>query len=137
MGVMPLVLETKIADASKQSISGNHWLGEPRGQCLKLRPYLNFLPLFWSRLQDTYFQYILRLQTIFLFFHIFTCRANTLSPGWLPERILSLSHIYQQPSNTTKCISHTNILFHIYFVGETFSSHENSNCTEPQKETNI
>ena len=55
MGVMPLVPETKMADVRKYSVSGNHWLGEPRGQCLKLRPHLNFVPSFWSRLQDTYF----------------------------------------------------------------------------------
>ena len=53
---MPLVPETKMADAHKQSVSGNHWLGEPRDQCLKLRPHLNFVPRFLSRLQDTYFQ---------------------------------------------------------------------------------
>ena len=55
MVVMPLVPETKMADAHKQSVTGNHWPGEPRGQCLKLRPHLNFIPRFWSRLQDTYF----------------------------------------------------------------------------------
>ena len=44
-------------------------------------------------------------------FHIFTCRANTLSPVWLPERILSLSHIDQQPPNAIKCIGYANIPF--------------------------
>ena len=43
---MPLVHETKMADARKYSVSGNHWPGEPRGQCLKLRPHLNFVPRF-------------------------------------------------------------------------------------------
>ena len=38
MGGMPLVPETKMADACKYSVSGNHWPGEPRDQCLKLRP---------------------------------------------------------------------------------------------------
>ena len=55
MGVMPLVPETKMADTRKQSTSGTHWPGEPRSQCLKLRPHLNFVPRFWSRLHDTYF----------------------------------------------------------------------------------
>ena len=55
MGGMPLVPEIKMADARKYSASGNHWPGEPRDQCLKLRPHLNFVPRFLSRLQDTYF----------------------------------------------------------------------------------
>ena len=31
MDVMPLVPETKMADAHKQSVSGIHWPGEQRG----------------------------------------------------------------------------------------------------------
>ena len=52
---MPLVPETKMADTRKHSVSGNHWPGEPRGQCLKLRPHLNFVPCVWSLPQDMYF----------------------------------------------------------------------------------
>ena len=55
MGGMPLVPETKMADTCKYSVLGNHWPGELHGQCLKLRPLWNFVPHFWSRLQDTYF----------------------------------------------------------------------------------
>ena len=55
MGGMPLVPETKMADAHKQSVSGNHWPAEQRGQYLKPRPHLNFVLRFWSRFQDTYF----------------------------------------------------------------------------------
>ena len=55
MGGMPLVPETKMADARKYSVLGNHWPGEPHDQCLKLHLYLNFVPRFWSRLQNTYF----------------------------------------------------------------------------------
>ena len=40
---MPLVSETKMADARKYSVSENHWPAEPRDQCLKLRPHLNFI----------------------------------------------------------------------------------------------
>ena len=43
---MPLVPETKMADTRKQSVSGIHWPGEPRGYCLKLRPQLQFRPTF-------------------------------------------------------------------------------------------
>ena len=55
MDVMPLVPETKMADPRKYSVSGIHSPGEPRGQCLKLHPHLNFVPRFWSLLHDTYF----------------------------------------------------------------------------------
>ena len=55
MGGMPLVPETKMADARKYSVSGNHWPEEPRDHCLKLRPPLNFVLRLWSRFQDTYF----------------------------------------------------------------------------------
>ena len=55
MDVMPLVPETKMADARKDSVSGTRWPGEPRGQCLKLRPHFNFIPHFWSLLHDMYF----------------------------------------------------------------------------------
>ena len=46
MAVMPLVPETKMADARKQSVSGPHWPGEPYGQCSKLRSLLQFRPAF-------------------------------------------------------------------------------------------
>ena len=43
---MPLVPETKVAETRKQSVSGTHWSGEPRGYCLKLSPLLQFRPAF-------------------------------------------------------------------------------------------
>ena len=46
MALMPLVPETKMADARKQSVSGTHWPGEPRGQYSKLHPPLQFRPAF-------------------------------------------------------------------------------------------
>ena len=46
MDVMPLVPETKMVDARKQSISGTHWPEGPRGWCLKLRPLFQFRPTF-------------------------------------------------------------------------------------------
>ena len=55
MGGMPLVPETKMTEARKYSVAGNHRPGEPHDQCLKLRPHLNFVPRFWSQFQDTYF----------------------------------------------------------------------------------
>ena len=66
MGGMPLVPETKMADASKYSVSRNHWPGEPRDQCLKLRPHLNFVPRF---LEPTP-RHVFSLNTLF---------SNTLS----------------------------------------------------------
>ena len=46
MAIMPLVPETKMADARKKSVSGTHWPGELRGQCSKLRHPLQFRPAF-------------------------------------------------------------------------------------------
>ena len=108
---MPLVPKTKMANAHKQLVSGNHWPGEPRDQCLKLRPHLNFVPRFLESTPRHVFSINTSSSNTLSLFHIFTCRTNTLSPVGLPERILSLSHIYQQPSNATKCIGHANIPF--------------------------
>ena len=108
---MPLVPETKMADARKLSVSGNHWPGEPRDQCLNLRPHLNFVLRFLEPIPRHVFSINTSSSNTLPLFPIFTCRANTLSPVWLPERILSLSHIFQQPSNATKCICHADIPF--------------------------
>ena len=108
---MPLFPETKMADAHKQSVSGNYCPGEPRDQCLKLRPHLNFVPRFLGADSKTRIFYKYLIFKHFSLFHNFTCRSNTLSPVWLPERILSLSIIHQQTSNTTKWIGHANIPF--------------------------
>ena len=111
MGDMPLVPETKMTDAHKYLVSGNHWPGESRNQCLKLRPHLNFDPRFLGPIPRHVFSINTSSSNTLSLFHIFTCRANTLSPVGLPERILSLSHIHQQLSNATKWISHANIPF--------------------------
>ena len=137
MGGMPLVSETKMADARKYSVSVNYWPGEPRDQCLKLRPHLNFVPRFLEPIPRHVFSINTSSSNTLPLFHIFTCRANTLSPVWLPERILSLSLFHQQPSNATKWISHASIPFLRIPCLWDFSSLENSNCVEPQKETNI
>ena len=79
MGGMLLVPETKMADACKYSVLGNHWPGEPRDHCLKLRPHSNFVPRF---LQPTP-RHVFPINTSSsntLLFHNFTYRANTLSP---------------------------------------------------------
>ena len=67
MGGMPLVPETKMADARKYSVSGNHLTGEPHDQSLKLRSHLNFVLRFWSRFQDKYF-----FNKYFVFKHSFS-----------------------------------------------------------------
>ena len=61
MDVMPLIPETKMADARKQSVSGTHWPGEP-----KTTSALQFRPAF---LQSTPWQE----------FSINTSSSNTLS----------------------------------------------------------
>ena len=87
---MPLVPETKMADARKQSVSGTHWPGEPRGHCSKLRPLLQLRPAF---LEPTPWQefsintLIFRLSLSFSHFHLqgqhtpssVTSRENTIT----------------------------------------------------------
>ena len=80
MGGMQLVPETKMADARKYSVSGNHWPGELRDQCLKLRPHLNFVPRFLEPIPRHVFSINTSSSNTLSLFHIFTCRANTLSP---------------------------------------------------------
>ena len=63
---MQLVPETKMADARKYSVSGNHWPGEPRGQCLKLHPHLGSTNAGRNSIKDVvYFEY-LRMSAIFV-----------------------------------------------------------------------
>ena len=80
MGGIPLVLKIKMADAHKQSVSGNHCPGEPRDQYLKLRPHLNFVPCFLEPTPRHVFSINTSSSNTLPLFHIFTCRANTLSP---------------------------------------------------------
>ena len=108
---MPLVPETKMADARKYSVSGNHWPGEPPDQCLKLRPRLNFVLRFLEPTPRHVFSINTSSSNTLSLFLIFSCRANTLSPVWLSERTLSLSLIHQQTSNATKWIGHANTPF--------------------------
>ena len=44
---MPLDPTTKMADARKYSVSGNHWPGEPR-DLLKTKPAFEFRPAFFG-----------------------------------------------------------------------------------------
>ena len=97
MAVMPLVPETKMADAHKQSVSGTHWPGEPHGQCSKLRLPLQFRPAFLEPTTRREFSINMLIFQHSFSFHIFSYRANTLSPVCLPERTLSLSHFQLMP----------------------------------------
>ena len=119
MGGMPLFPETKMADARKYSVSGNHWPGEPRDQCLKVRPHLNFAPrsVFWSRIFYKYFVFKHTLSSL-------TSRHNTITLSY--SLIAVKRHKMYKPLFST-----------LYLVGETFYCLKNSNCVEPQKETNI
>ena len=75
MGSMPLVPETKMADGHKQSVSGNHWPGEPRGQSS-----FEFHPAVLEPTPRHVFSINTSSSNTLPLFHIFTCRANTLSP---------------------------------------------------------
>ena len=92
MGCMPLVPETKMADTHKQSVSGNHWPGEPRDQCLKLRPHLNFVLRFLEPTPRHVFSINTSSSNTLALFHIFTCRATTLSSVTSRENTITLSY---------------------------------------------
>ena len=80
---MPLVPTTKMADARKYSVSGNHWPGEPRDQCLKSRPHLNFVPRFLEPIPRHVFSINTSSSNILPRFPNFYCSANIPSPVWL------------------------------------------------------
>ena len=77
---MPLVPTTKTANASKYSVSGNYWAGEPHDQCLKLRPYLNFVTRFLEPIPRHVFSINTLSSNTLPLFPNFYCSANTLSP---------------------------------------------------------
>ena len=83
MGGMPLVPITKMEDTRKYSVSGNHWPGEPRDQCLKLHPHLNFVLRFLEPIPRHVFSINTSSSNTLSLFHNFNCSANTLSPVWL------------------------------------------------------
>ena len=77
---MPLVPTTKLADARKYSGSGNHWPGEHRDQCLKLRPHLNFVLRFLEPIPRHVFSINTSSSNTLPLFPNFYCSANTFSP---------------------------------------------------------
>ena len=87
---MPLVPETKIADARKQSVLGTHWAWRTTWLVPKTTSSFEFRPAFLEPTSLHVFSIITASSNTLSLFHIFTCRANTLSPVWLPERIQSL-----------------------------------------------
>ena len=87
--VMPLVPETKMADARKHSVSGTTWSELKTTSAFQFHPaFLELTP--WHILYKYFFS-----QHFFSFSH-FTHRATTLSPVWLPEKTLPLSHFHYQ-----------------------------------------
>ena len=137
MCIMPLVPETKMADAHKQSVSGNHWPVEPRDHCLKLCPLLNFVPRFMEPTLRHVFSINTSSSNTLPLFHIFTCRAtHSFQCDYQREYYHSL--IFTNSRQTPKNVyDMQTFLSSIYLVCETFSILENSNCVESQKETNI
>ena len=104
--------ETKMADARTQIFS----LGKPLARrttwsVLKTTSSFVFRPAFLEPTPRHVFSINTSSTNTLPLFHIFTCRANTLSLVWLPERMQSLSLIHQQTSNATKCIGHANFPF--------------------------
>ena len=77
LGGMPLVPTTKMADAHKYSVSGNHWPGKPR-DLLK-----NYVPRFLESIPRHVFSINTSSSNTLSLFPNFYCSANTLSQVWL------------------------------------------------------
>ena len=89
---MPLVPETKMADARKQSVSGTHWPGELRDPCSKLRLQLQFRPaFFWAHNMTRILYKYARLPTLTLFSHVHLQGQQTFSSVTSSENTLILS----------------------------------------------
>ena len=136
MDIMPLVPETKMADARKQSVSGTHWSGEPRGQCSKLRPLLQFRPAF---LKPTPWQEFsintLIFQHSLFFSHFHLQDQHTLSSMTPRENTITLSF------QLTAVYRHKNVYatqpfsYLLHLFGEIFFSFKNNrNFVKPPKE---
>ena len=138
MVVMPFVPETKMADARKQSVSGAHWLGEPRGQRSKLRPPLQFRPTFLEPTPCQEFSINTPIFQHSLSFHIFYLQGqHTLSCVVSRENTITLSF------QLTAVYCHKNIyatqpfFYLLHLFGEIFFSFKsNRNFVKPPKETN-
>ena len=79
---MPLVPTTKMVDARKYSVSGNHWPGEPR-DLLKTTSTFEFRPAFLEPIPRHVFSINTSSSNTPSLFPNFYCNANTLSPVWL------------------------------------------------------
>ena len=101
---MPLVPETKMADARKQPVSG-----EPHGQYLKQHPPLQFHPAF---LEPTPW-------------HEFS--KNTL----IFQRSLSLSHFYLQGQHTLSSVTSRENTITLLFQLKAVYRHKNVYATQP------
>ena len=83
MSGIPFVPTTKMADAHKYSVLGNH-CQENHVICLKLRPRLNFVPRFLESIPRHVFSINTSSSNTPSLFPNFYCSANTfLSAVWL------------------------------------------------------
>ena len=96
LGGMPLVPTTKMAEAHKYSISGNHWPGEPR-DLLKTTSPFEFRPAFFGTDSKTRIFYKHVIFKHCISFSQFLLQCDSL--------------IHQQTSKATKWINHANLLF--------------------------
>ena len=134
---MPLVSETKMVDARKQSVSGTSWPEEPRGQCSKLRPLLQFPPAFLEPMTRIFYKYA-HLPTLSLSFaHFHLQGQHTLSSVTSREGTITLSF------QLTAVYRHENVYvtqpfsYLLHHFGEIFFSFKNNrNFVKPPKETN-
>ena len=127
-----------MAKACKLPVSGTHYPGEPRGQCSKLRPRLQFRPAF---LEPTPWQdfsintLIFQISLSFSHFHLQD--QNTLSSVTSRENTITLSF------QLTAVYRHENVYtmqpfsYLLHLFGEIFFSFKNNrNFVKPPKERN-
>ena len=109
MAVIQLFPETKMADARKQSVLGTHCPGEPRSQCSKLHPPLQFRPAF---LEPTPWQEF---------------SINTL----IFQHSLSFSHFHLQGQHTLSSVTSRENTITLSFQSTAVYRHKNVYATQP------
>ena len=135
---MPLVPETKMADARKKSVSGTHWPREARGQCSKLRPQLHFRPAF---LEPTPWQ-VFSINTLIVqhslsFSHFHLQGQHTLSSVTSRENTITLSFQLTAVHRHKNVYAMQSFFYLLHLFGEIFYLFKNNrNFVKPLKERN-
>ena len=129
MGGMPLVPITKMVNARKYSVSGNHWPGEPR-DLLNTTSALEFRPALFGAESKTrvFYKYVVFKHSIS--FSQFLLQLNTLSPVLLSYSPTDVkSHKMDKPRKHSFLQNTLNMRL--------FPASETPTVSKPQEEMNI